>query len=56
MDRQPTERSRFGSKRGFDLYWGPNPDESLEAVLKAGQAVEATGIPMRIVDRREKAS
>ena len=44
---------RFGSKRGFDLYWGRNPNDSLDAVLRAGQAVEASGIPLRIVDRRK---
>lgn len=44
---------RFGSRRGFDLYWGPNPIGSLEAMLRAGQAVEASGVPLRIIDRRE---
>ena len=45
---------RFGQKRGFDLYWGSNPSDSLDAVIRAGQAVEASGVPLRIIDRRKE--
>ena len=46
---------KFGSSRGFDLYWGPNPTDSRKAILSAGRAAESSGVPMQILDRRESA-
>lgn len=46
------EVTRLNARHGVDLYWGRKPDEIMDAVLTRGEAVAASGVPLRIINRR----
>lgn len=48
------EVTRLNARHGVDLYWGRNPDEIMDAVLARAEAVAASGVPLRIINRRGK--
>ena len=46
------EVTRLNARHGVDIYWGRKPNDIMNAVLARGEAVAASGVPLRIINRR----
>ena len=46
--------SRFDVRSGLDLYWGRQPEDTMNAVAEAAKSTLAEGTPIKIFDHRRK--